>query len=244
MKVKPSIYAFIFARGGSKGVQRKNIRLLAGKPLMAYAIETALKSEYIDRVIVSTEDAEIADVALQYGAEVPFMRPLELAQDDSPEWEAWRHAVEEMERRHGSDKMDIFVSLPPTSPLRRVEDVDACILAMMESDADIVITIRKANRHPSFNMVTLDKYGYAGVLMPLGKTFHRRQDFPPAFDMTTVAYVARPEFIKSAREMFHGRVKAVVIPEERALDIDTELDFTLAEFLALRDRKEWPPRTV
>ena len=229
--MKPYVVGAIFARGGSKGVLRKNIRLFAGKPLMAYAIETALASELIDQVIVSTDDAEIAAVAQQYGAEVPFMRPAELARDDSPEWLAWQHAIRTLEVTEGEPKMDVFVCIPPTSPLRAVEDVDACIQTLLESDVDLVITVKPAERNPYFNMVVLDEQDYARLVIQPDKKIHRRQSAPMVYDMTTVAYAARPEFVLSADSMFEGKVKAVVVPAERAVDIDTELDFRFAEFL-------------
>lgn len=229
--MKPYILGFIFARGGSKGVPRKNIRPLAGKPLIVYAIETALASELIDRVIVSTDDKEIADIAQQHGAEVPFMRPKELARDDSPEWWAWQHAIRTLEATEGKPKMDVFVSIPPTSPLRAVEDLNACIQMLLESNADLVITVKPAERNPYFNMVVLDEAGYARLVMPSDWTIHQRQAAPSMFDMTTVAYAARPEFVLNANSIFEGKVKAVVVPAERALDIDTELDFKFAEFL-------------
>ena len=229
--MKPYVVGVIFARGGSKGVPRKNIRLLAGKRLIAYAIETALASKLIDRVVVSTDDKEIAAVAREYGAEVPFTRPPELAHDDSPERLAWQHAIRTLEAAEGQPKMDAFVSIPPTSPLRAVEDVDACIQTLLESDADIVITVKPAERNPYYNMVVLDKAGYARLVIPADRAIYRRQDTPPVYDMTTVAYAARPEFVLNANSMFEGKVKAVIVPAERALDIDTELDFKFAEFL-------------
>ena len=130
--------------------------------------------------------------------------------------------------------MDVFVCVPPTSPLRSVEDVDACIQTLVESDADLVITVRPAERSPYFNMVTLDNAGYARLVVPPDGPVHRRQDAPPVYDMTTVAYAARPQFVLQAGSMFEGRLKAVLVPAERALDIDTELDFQFAEFLLAR----------
>lgn len=232
--MRTNIVAVIPARGGSKGVPRKNIRPLAGKPLIAYAIETALASRLIGRVIASTEDQEIAGIAREHGAEVPFMRPSELAQDDSPEWQTWQHAIRTLEQMEGGPAMDVFVCVPPTSPLRSVEDVDACIQTLVESDADLVITVRPAERSPYFNMVTLDNAGYARLVVPPDGPVHRRQDAPPVYDMTTVAYAARPQFVLQAGSMFEGRLKAVLVPAERALDIDTELDFQFAEFLLAR----------
>jgi len=228
--MKSYVVGFIFARGGSKGLPRKNTRLLAGKPLIAYAINTALSSELIDRVVVSTEDNEIAKIAQQYGAEVSFMRPVELAQDDTPEWLAWQHAIRALEETD-KHKTDVFVSIPPTAPLRAVEDVDVCIRTLLESDADIVVTVKQADRSPYFNMVCLTEGGYAQLVIPPDRTIHRRQDAPQVYGMTTVAYAARPDFVLNSCSIFEGKVKAVIVPAERALDIDTELDFRFADFL-------------
>lgn len=229
--MKLYIVGFIFARGGSKGVPGKNIRLLAGKPLIAYAIETAFQSQFIDRVVVSTDDEKIARVAQDFGAEIPFMRSKELAQDNSPEWLAWQHAIHTLKEQDKNRELDVFVSIPPTAPLRVVEDVDNAIQTFLTSNADIVITAKNANRHPSFNMITLDEQNCAKLALPLDKQITRRQDAPLVYDMTTVAYVANPKFIMESKALFEGRVKAVIIPEERALDIDTELDFQFAEYL-------------
>jgi N-acylneuraminate cytidylyltransferase len=240
--MKPYVVGFIFARGGSKGVPRKNIRLLGGKPLIAHAIEIARSSKWIDRVIVSTDSFEIAQVAQTWGAEVPFMRPAELAHDDSPEWLAWQHAIHTMQSEPNARLMDVFVSIPTTSPLRITQDVDVCIEKLLSGDADIVITVRPADRNPYFNMVTLDEVGNArlAATLPSGQ-LARRQDAPVMYDITTVAYAARPNFVQSARSYFEGRVQAVTIPSERAIDIDTEHDFKIAEaILASRTINQVP----
>lgn len=231
------VVAVIPARGGSKGVPRKNIRLLAGKPLIAYAIQTALNSTLIDRVVISTDDAEIAEVAEEFGAEVPFMRPENLAGDDSPEWLTWQHAIRTLETLDDGLRLEMFVCIPPTSPLRATEDVDACIGLLRESDADMVITVKSAERNPYFNMVTLDERGQAQLVIPPKQKVFRRQDAPVVYDMTTVAYAGWPEFMLSAGSMFEGKLRAVIVPGERALDIDTEMDFKIAELLMSQ-----PPR--
>jgi len=229
--MKQYIVGFIFARGGSKGVPGKNIRLLAGKPLIAYAIETGYQSQFIDRIVVSTDDEKITQVAKDFGAEVPFVRPKELAQDSSPEWLAWQHAIRTLKEQDKNRSLDVFVSIPPTAPLRAAEDVDNVIQTFLESDADIVITVKKASNHPSFNMIALDEKKCAKLVLPLDTQITRRQDAPLVYDMTTVAYVASPKFIMESKSVFEGKVKAVLIPEERALDIDTKLDFQFAEYL-------------
>jgi len=223
-----------FARGGSQGVPRKNIRLLGGKPLIAYAIESGKACHAIDRMVVSTDDEEIAAVSRQYGADVPFMRPKSLARDDSPELLAWKHAIQEFRDRPDLPLVDIFISLPTTAPFRGVEDIDACLAMFLRHDPDVVITVKRASRHPAFNMVTLDRIGNARLVMEEKNRIHRRQDAPAMFDMTTVAYVAKPEFILQAESIFDGNVMAVIVPDNRALDIDTMLDFEFAEFLVER----------
>ena len=235
--MKPYIVGFIFARGGSKGVPGKNIRLLAGKPLIAYAIETTFQSQFIDRVVVSTDDEKIAQVAKDFGAEVPFVRPKELAQDDSPEWLAWQHAIRTLKELDKGRELDVFVSIPPTSPLRTAEDVDNCIHSFLDNDVDVVITVKNASRHPSFNMITLDEQSCAKIVLPLDKQITHRQDAPPVYEMTTVAYVANPQFIIEAKSIFDGKIKTIIIPEERAVDIDTELDFQFAEYLMINRMK-------
>ncbi|MDE4907291.1 acylneuraminate cytidylyltransferase family protein [Methanogenium marinum] len=234
----PYIVGFIFARGGSKGVPRKNIRLLSGKPLIAYAIQAAQSSNLIERVIVSTDDKEILQISNQYGAETPFIRPLELAKDNSPELLAWKHAIN-MINIETDKKIDVFVSIPSTAPLRHVEDIDNCINLLLNSDADIVISVKKADRNPYFNMVTLDENGYAKIVMNSNHgSINRRQDAPIIYDVATVAYAARPEYILQANSIFEGKVKLIEIPPERALDIDTELDFRIAEYM-IKDEQSY-----
>ncbi len=226
--------AFIFARGGSKGLPGKNVRPLQGRPLIAWSVAHVLAVPRIRRLIVSTDDQEIAQAARQAGAEVPFMRPSELARDESPEWLAWRHALQWLEEDEGR-LPDAMVSVPATAPLREPVDIENCLDAYAGGDADVVVTATDANHNPWFNMVTIGSDGTASLVNPpaLG-TITRRQDTPPVYDLTTVAYVARPQFVLSKLGIFAGRVKAVHVPRERAIDIDTLLDFRMAEFLLLQ----------
>ncbi|MBX3740906.1 MAG: acylneuraminate cytidylyltransferase family protein [Akkermansiaceae bacterium] len=226
-------FAFIFARGGSKGVPRKNVRLLAGKPLIAHSIDLALSIPEISKVIVSTDDPEIAAVAREHGAEVPFLRPAELAGDHASEWKAWQHAVTHVQEKLG-ESFDRFISLPATAPLRSAEDVTNCFARFGEGGADLVFCVTPSARSPYFNMVKLDGEHRAElVIKPVGEVI-RRQDVPEVYDITTVAYVTTPGFILSRNGVFDGVTKAVIIPAERAIDIDTPLDFEFAEFLALK----------
>jgi len=219
-------FAFIFARGGSKGLPGKNIKPLAGKPLIQYSIEIAKESPSIDKVFVSTDDAAIADIARQAGA-IIIERPAELASDTSPEWLSWRHGIEWVENHYG--KFKYFVSLPATSPLRNVSDVEGAITKLESSLADICISVTPASRSPYFNMVkVLDDETCELVIKPEG-ALTRRQDAPDVFDITTVVYVAQPIFIQNNDNLFSGKVTSVVIPKDRAVDIDDIYDFKLAE---------------
>lgn len=230
------ITAFIFARGGSKGLPGKNIRPLAGKPLIGWAVEQALAVERINRVIVSTDCQEIADTAKSHGAEIPFLRPDSLASDTASELDAWLHALRFLEETEGG-LPSVFVSVPATAPLRLPEDIDACLDVFEKGDADAVITVTSAHRNPWFNMVhTRPDGSVAPVNNPDGK-ITRRQDAPEVFDMTTVAYAADPKFLLSGRRLFEGRVQAAHVPVERSIDIDTMHDFEIAEFLMTKRQR-------
>lgn len=220
----------IFARGGSKGIPNKNLQLVAGLPLISRAIRTALNVPQLNRVIVSTDSREIADVSLAAGAEVPFLRPGHLAGDTSAEWLAWRHALEFLRRTEGS-LADALVSVPATSPLRLASDIDACIDMYRQDQWDAVITVTPAQRNPYFNMVRLGTTGDVKLAIDSQTRFVRRQDAPQLYDMCTVAFVARAEFVLQAQSLWEGRVGAVVIPQERALDVDTPFDLKVARLL-------------
>jgi N-acylneuraminate cytidylyltransferase len=222
--------AFIFARGGSKGLPGKNIRHLGGKPLIAWSITHALAVKRIKRVIVSTDSEEIAAVARDYGAEVPFIRPAELARDDSPEWQAWRHALNYLSETEGT-LPEAMVSVPTTAPLRLALDIENCLDEYQKGDTDIVITVTDAHRSPYFNMVKTNADGTVSLVNPPQSAITRRQDAPVVYDMATVCYVANPAFVLTHNAAFEGRVKAVHVPTERAIDIDTLLDFQIAESL-------------
>ena len=224
------IIAFIFARGGSKGVPGKNIRHLGGKPLIAWSIEQARSIKRVRRVIVSTDCKEIADISLQFGAEIPFMRPADLAADISPEWLAWRHALNYIQNTEKKLPKGIL-SVPATAPLRSVLDLENCIDEYEKGGADVIITVTESRRNPYFNMVKINDDNSAELIGIPDSSIERRQDCPIAFDMTTVAYVVKPEFIFTNNAIFEGRVRAVNVPPERAIDIDTLLDFQIAECL-------------
>ena len=219
----------ICARGGSNGLPGKNIKPLNGVPLIGLSINIAKKINRASRIIVSTDSEEIADTAIEFGAEVPFMRPKELALDDSPEWLVWRHAITYLENQK-NEIIDNLIVLPATAPLRTLEDVNNCIDEFEKGDVDSIITVSEAKRSPYFNMIANDNNGYSSLVIN-NNGISRRQDSPKVFDMTTVAYVVKSKFIKKSNGIFEGKVRSVCIPEERAIDIDTMLDFKIAEYL-------------
>lgn len=221
-----NIYAFIFARGGSKGLPGKNIKLLGGTPLIGHSIRLAQKINSVKKVFVSTDCDQIAKVAEEFSAEV-IRRPDELASDTASEWLAWQHAINELRSR--GERFDVFLSLPATSPLRAKEDVERCI-AELDEFTDMVVTVTPAARSPYFNMLVRDEHGRSEVMLR-NDNIGRRQDAPVAYDMTTVAYVSRPDFILNSEGLFSGSVKSVVVPKERAVDIDDGFDFMVAEAL-------------
>lgn len=232
-----NITAFIFARGGSKGLPDKNIRSLVGKPLIGWAVEQAHSVPDIGRVIVSTDSQEIAEIALAFGADVPFLRPPELASDTCSEIDAWRHALIHLRETEGC-LPDIFVSVPTTSPLRLPEDIESCLDIYKNQKADVVLTVTSAHRNPWFNMVSIQSDGTAELVNNPDGLVTRRQDAPEVFDVTTVAYVANPEFILSGRSLLSGCVRAAKVPVERSVDIDTLHDFEIAEFLMKKRLEE------
>lgn len=231
MSSRPHIVGSICARGGSKGVARKNIRPLNGKPLIYYTIECARACSELDRTIISTDDKEFAQIALQYGAEVPFMRPAHLAQDTSSKWDVFRHVVETLEAQD-KRRVDILVDVDTGVPLRKPEDITECIHTMLADDGvDVVVTAYVPDRNPYFNMVEIDENGFARVSKPQVNAITRRQDAPQVYGLSPAVYAIRRDALWKYDHWAHSKMKICLIPHERAVDIDTELDFRFVEFL-------------
>ena len=221
-------FAFVFARGGSKGLPGKNIQSLAKKPLINYSIEAANQSYLIEQVFVSTDCEKISSVAKDAGA-LLIERPIELATDDSPEWLAWKHAVDWVEERFGA--FDEFVSLPATSPLRSQDDIHRAIHKWRNHSADICVTVTESYRNPYFNMLAQDEMGNFSRVISPRQVISRRQDAPRVFDMTTVAYVTSPRVVSDKNNLFECSLTAIEIPKQRAVDIDDIYDLLYAETL-------------
>ena len=222
----------ITARGGSKGIPQKNIKPLAGKPLIAWTIEAALNSRRLDRVIVSTDDEEIAKVAREWGADVPFMRPPELAQDDSPHLEVIRHALRWLDSENQA-QLDYLMLLQPTSPLRTTEDIDRAIVLATEKDADAVVSVCQTHDHPYLSkQVTPDGRLLDFVEKPQG--YLARQRLPPAYSLNGAIYLVRRSVLLERDDWYTDGTFAYIMPPERSLDIDTPWDLHLVN-LILRD---------
>lgn len=218
--------AIIPARGGSKGLPGKNIRELHGKPLIAYAIDCARKARHIDRVIVSTDDSEIADVARQYGAEIPFLRPDYLASDTAQAVDNYIYTVDRLSREE-TLPIDEFAVLLPTTPLRLSEDVDNAIELFRERQADSVISYT-----PEAHPIRWHKYLDAdkAFVNIFDDTIANRQDLKTSYYPNGAIYVFRTSVIKE-RKYYTKKSYAYVMPRSRSIDIDTLEDFQYAEFL-------------
>ena len=227
----PNIVAFVFARGGSKGIPRKNLRPLGGVSLLARAIRCAKAVPSVTRVVVSTDDQEIAEAGRAEGAEVPFLRPPELASDSAREWQAWRHAVDFIESEPNAKPIDIFVSVPTVCPLRTPEDVARAIALYRKGNCDIVFSVTPSAVNPYYNMVEILPTGEASLSKPPEAVVHGRQKAPVVYDIVAGVYVTNPAFIRESDSIWGGRNATIEIPRERAVDIDTVVDFKLAEAL-------------
>ena len=227
------ILAIVPARGGSKGLPRKNVRLLAGKPVIAWTIETALACRSLHRIIVSTDDEEIAQIAKEYRAEVPFLRPAELAQDDTPDLPVFQHTLSWL-ATHQDYHPDIVVWLRPTTPLRVVEDVEGAIQLLKETDADCVRSICLAEHHPYW-MKRLDSNRMVPFINGIDEQkYYRRQLLPPVYRLNGAVDVIWCRTVAEKASFFGGDICGYVMPAERSIDLDSELDFALAELLLQR----------
>jgi len=216
-------FALIPARGGSKGIPRKNIKMIAGKPLIVWTIEAALRSSLLSAVVVSTDDLEIAEVARQAGAQVPFMRPAELAQDQTPGLDPVLHALDQL------PQYDSVLLLQPTSPLRTTEDIDGCLNLVSQKKAPSVVSLTEAGIHPYWTYrqnadQTMTRFVDAAPIA-------RRQDLPSVFALNGAMYFADANWLRGSGSLVGAETLAYVMPKERSVDLDTPLDWRFAELL-------------
>ncbi|PJK31205.1 cytidylyltransferase domain-containing protein [Minwuia thermotolerans] len=222
-----SVLAVICARGGSKGLPRKNVLDLGGKPLIAWSIEAAVRSRILDRTVISTDDEEIAAASRAAGGEVPFLRPAELATDDIPVAEAVIHMVENLESRY-----DIVVLLQATSPFRIADDIDATVRQLVEHGGDCCVTFSELPKPASY-IVEIDAEGRV-CPMDGGGLLKRRQDSKPKYWPNALVYAVWTDYLIRERKFYGEHTMAHVTPYERAIDIDTLYDLEVARGLVLR----------
>jgi|TARA_B100001093_G_scaffold514340_1_gene588161 N-acylneuraminate cytidylyltransferase len=223
------VVCFICARKGSKGLRNKNIDNICGKPLIVWSIEQAKNSKLVDEIVVSTDCDNIASVSRDNGAKVYFMRPDHLSDDESGKWQVWQHAITEYRKITGND-MDIFLDLDCTSPLRNVSDIDNAINLYISSNVDAVFSICEAKKNPYFNMVE-----YKNNILQLSKKLDsrivRRQDAPKVYEHAASIYVISPNFLLKGTGLLDGNAIGYEMPNERCIDIDSNFDYRLVEFL-------------
>lgn len=226
----------ICARAGSKGVPSKNIRALASKPLIVHTVEQGHACRLIHKVVVSTDGEDIARIAREAGAEVPFLRPRELAMDQSPKLAVIQHAARFLLEK--GEKYDLVVDLDPTSPLRLPSDIENALQRFLRSDANNLYSVCLAHKNPYFNMVELDERGRSRLSKSRGQEFTGRQSAPAVYEINGSIYIFRVEFLLGPGARLHSDNTIVyVMPAEQSVDIDTPLDFRIVEFL-LNERSE------
>ncbi|MCS4122743.1 cytidylyltransferase domain-containing protein [Salinibacter ruber] len=219
-----SILGVILARGGSKGLPRKNVCELAGKPLIGWTIEAGQKSEHLDRLILSSDDEEIMNVSAEYGCDVPFQRPSELAEDDTSSMAALLHAIDQVE------PYEYVVLLQPTSPLRRANDIDATIKRCHENNAPVCVTVTKTDKPPQW-MYTFGSDGRLEPVLDEPKTVKRRQEAPDTYVVNGAVYVARSGWLRRHETFYTDQTIGYPMPRERSADVDTALDLKWCEIL-------------
>ncbi|MBU0681150.1 MAG: acylneuraminate cytidylyltransferase family protein [Proteobacteria bacterium] len=224
------VLAIIPARGGSKGLPRKNLLEVNGKPLLAWTITEGLKSRFIDRLILSSEDQEIIETAKKWGCEAPFARPQELATDEATTTDVVLHALAELE-----DMYDYIVLLQPTSPLRSHHDIDSCIEECHNRKATSCVTVSAAEKSP-FWMYFLNADHHMQAVIDTTDRPTRRQELPIAYALNGAVYVVNRAWFQQTGCFTSEDTIAHIMPKERSLDIDTELDFTIFRWLATTSR--------
>lgn len=226
---KFKIIGVIPARGGSKSIPRKNIKMLQGKPLLAYTIEEAKKSKYLTHLIVSTEDEEIKNISLQYGAEVPFLRPQELATDTALAIPTVQHAVTSTEKIK-KIKYDYVIMLQPTAPLRKTEDIDKALTMLIEADADGIISVVDVNNWHPMKMKKFDKNGYLIDYQAPPVENPPRQILPKIYMVNGAIYATKRDILMEKNSFKGDKCLGYIMARERSVNIDTETDFLIAEY--------------
>ena len=234
MDPKPLNLCTICARAGSKGVRNKNIRPLAGKPLIAHSVDQAMASGLFGAIAVSSDSEEILQIAGRAGADILVRRPAELATDQAAKLPVIQHCAREAERVRGAP-FDVVMDLDATSPLRLPSDIRAAYDLLMQSGTQVVLTAAPARRSPYFNLLELDPDGAPVLSKPPTRAIERRQDAPACYDMNASIYAWRRDALFERASLFGAGARLYVMPEERSIDIDSELDFRIVDLL-MRER--------
>ncbi len=224
------ILCTICARGGSKGVKNKNIKHINGKPLIAHTIEQAIKSNLFKHIVISTDSDEIANISKEYGAEVFFKRSSEMSNDSAGKLDVIRDAFQRSEQ-HYDEKFDYLIDLDATAPLRTIEDITDSFKQLLNNENDNLITAMPSRRSPYFNLVEMNREGKVQLSKKLDNTIVRRQDAPKTYDMNASIYIWKRDVILQSDTLFLEKTGLYVMPEERSIDIDTEIDYKFVEFL-------------
>jgi len=228
-----NILLTVCARGGSKGVKNKNIKQLMGEPLISHTIKVAKKWNKAAKIICSTDSDRIAEIAIKYGIKVPFMRPKELASDEAGKIAVIRHALLECERIYDT-KYDVVVDLDVTSPIRTNKDLNKCLNIFKSKNVDVLLSVVEARKNPYFNMLEINKQGFAEISKKLPNKLLRRQDAPKVYSANASIYFYKRNFLlneKNTSPLSSKKVAVYVMSEISAVDIDNELDFKFIEFL-------------
>lgn len=232
-----NILCTICARGGSKGVKGKNIRMLNGRPLIAYSIEQIKATKLVEHVVISTDSDEIADIAIEYGAEVFFKRSAVMASDTAGKLDVIRDAFVRSESYYDRE-FDYLIDLDVTSPLRKISDISNSFQLLKDKSFSNIITAAPSRRSPYFNLVERNKAGFVYLSKTLDKSIVRRQDAPETYDMNASIYIWNRNSILNNDSLFTKNTGLFVMPEERSIDIDSELDFQIVEFLMRSENAE------
>ena len=225
-----NVLCTICARGGSKGVKNKNIKEINGKPLIAYTIEQAKESGIFEHIVISTDSDDIAVVSEEYGGEAFFRRDPVMASDTAGKLDVIRDAFVRSEQ-HYKTKFDYLIDLDATSPLRDVSDIISAFNQFINDNNDNLITAMPSRRSPYFNLVEVDVSGKVSLSKSLPEAVTRRQDAPKSFDMNASIYIWKRDTILKTTSLFLDNTGLYIMPEERSIDIDCELDYKFVEFL-------------
>jgi CMP-N,N'-diacetyllegionaminic acid synthase len=223
------ILGHIGARKGSKGIVGKNFRSIAGKPLIDWSLGQLIHNENVDVVVVSTDDPEIYEYGLRHGALDIGLRPKKLATDCASKWNVWQHSLNAVEEKLGP--ITAFLDLDCTSPLRDDKDINNALAIFKAEEPDMVMSCCEARKNPYFNLVEVSASGSLQVSKPLPENIVSRQQAPSVYEHAASTYVVAPSYLQSAKFLFEGYVIPYIMPIDRCVDIDTEFDFKVVEFL-------------